>query len=77
MAGAVIVLQAESQQRHHTATGPGDEQQVSFQPQPTPFELISSEPEGSALTTALALQPFVRHLSRRQRAHTASSTVWE
>ena len=47
MAGAVIVLQAESQQRHHTATGPGDEQQVSFHPQPTPFELISSEPEGA------------------------------
>ena len=64
MAGAVMVLQAESQQRHHTARGPGDERQVSFQAQPTPFELISSEASGSALTTALVLQLFVRHLSR-------------
>jgi len=47
MADAVIVLQAESQQRHHTARGPGDEQQVSFQPQPTLLERISSEPDGA------------------------------
>eukprot|EP01046_Picozoa_sp_COSAG06_P103153 COSAG06_NODE_49315_length_326_cov_0.845815_1_plen_31_part_01 len=28
----------ESQWRHHTAHGPGDEQQASFQPQPNPLE---------------------------------------
>ena len=65
MVGVVIALQAGEPAA--TPHSPGDEQQVSFHRRSHPLELISTEPESSALTMAPVLWLFVWHLSRRQR----------